>query len=313
MRRPAAFRSLALGALSALGVLSAWPATAHGQRIQTEKIRGGVHVLFGRGGNIGICAGEDGVFLIDSQFDQVADRVRAAVGEISPEPIRFLINTHWHGDHTGGNEKFAKTGAVVIAHRNVRIRMSAPQFMESIGRGRPASPPGALPVVTFTQESTLHLNGETVRIFHVPSAHTDGDAIVHFQKSNVIHMGDTFFHGNYPFIDYSSGGSIHGVIDAANRVIEMADGDTVIIPGHGRLANRADLVTYRDMLITVRDRLSKLMKEGKTADEIVAARPNADFDESWGKGFMDPERFLRVVLEGMKRWADRESTPAGDR
>src|SRR5262245_56719058 len=180
--------------------------------VKASPVAGNVHVLTGRGGNIGVSAGDDGVFLVDDQYAPLTDKVKAAVAGISPRPIRFLLNTHWHGDHTGGNENLGKAGVVIVAHENVRRRMSVEQFIEAFDEKVPPAPAQALPVVTFTDAVTFHMNGDDVRCFHVPPAHTDGDTVVHFQKADVIHMGDLFFNGMYPFIDVATGGSFEGVI-----------------------------------------------------------------------------------------------------
>ena len=211
-----------------------------------------------------------------------------------------MVNTHWHGDHTGGNENLGKAGAIIVAHENVRRRMSDEQFMETFGRTRPRprrrarcrSSPSPTRV-------TFHWNGEEIHVFHVQHAHTDGDTIIHFVKANVFHMGDTFFNGSYPFIDTSSGGSIDGVIAAADRVLAVRPTKTRLIPGHGPLGTKAELLAYRDMLATVRDRIAALIAEGKTEDQIVAARPTADVDEKWGQGFMKPDVFTGLVYDSL--------------
>lgn len=273
---------------------------AQDTRVRSIHVAGNVHMLIGRGGNIGVSVGKDGPFLIDDQFAPLVDQIKAAVRKLDERPVRFVINTHWHGDHTGGNERFGKAGAIVVAHRNVRRRMSVEQFMKAFGRKVPPAPEEALPVITFTDSVTLHWNGDDVAIFHVPHAHTDGDAIVHFPKANVIHMGDTFFNGSYPFIDTGSGGSLHGLLAAVRKVLAMCDERTKVIPGHGPLGDRDALQRYLDMLTEVHRRVSKLVREGKSADDIVAARPTAEWDDAWGRGFMSPERFLRIVVESVQ-------------
>jgi glyoxylase-like metal-dependent hydrolase (beta-lactamase superfamily II) len=209
--------------------------------------------------------------------------------------VRFILNTHWHFDHTGGNENFANAGAIVVAHENVRRRMSTDQFIEFIKSTQPAFPHAALPVVTFAQGLTFHLNGDEMRVVHIPRAHTDGDAIVHFVASDVIHMGDVYFAGMYPFIDTSSGGTIDGTIAGCDQALAIAKDSTRIIPGHGPLSNRAELKEYRDMLATVAARIRKLVAEGRKVDEIVAAKPTADLDEKWGKGFVKGDKFAEMI------------------
>lgn len=264
-------------------------------QITREKVADGVWMLVGAGGNLGLSAGEDGAFLIDDQFAPLTEKIRASVAEVTDQPIRFLLNTHWHYDHTGGNENFGEAGVLIVAHDNVRERMSVDQFIEAFDREIPASPEAALPVVTFNDEVTFHLNGDTIRAFHVPPAHTDGDSIIHFQEADVVHMGDVFFNGGYPFIDLSSGGSVDGVLAAVNRVLAMTDADTRFIPGHGPLGSRQDLVAYRDMLQEVRARVAALVAEGKSLGEVQTAKPTEDLDETWGGGFIDGEGIVGIV------------------
>jgi cyclase len=269
-------------------------------QIKTEKVAEGIWVLAGAGGNIAVSAGADGVFLVDDEWAPMTPKVKAAVAAISDRPLRFILNTHWHPDHTGGNKDLGEAGALIVAHDNVRLRMSTDQFIEAMGMKFAPSPARALPVVTFNDAVTLHLNGDDVEAFHVPPAHTDGDAIVHFRRAGVVHMGDLFFNGMYPFVDLSSGGSFEGYIAAADRALALGEG-TRIIPGHGPVGTRADLRAYRDMLVTVRDRVKPLVQAGKTPAEVVAARPLADLDAKWGQGFMKPEQFLEIVAQSLSR------------
>ncbi|TFH65286.1 MAG: MBL fold metallo-hydrolase [Gemmatimonadales bacterium] len=259
----------------------------------------GVTMLMGPGGNIGVSSGKDGLFLIDDQVAPVTDQIRAALKTIQDGPVRFVLNTHWHPDHTGGNENLGSAGALIVAHDNVRTRLSVDQFIEALNMPAPALPEGALPVVTFTDAVTFHVNGGEIHAFHVPPAHTDGDAIVHFRTANVIHAGDTYFNGLYPLIDLSTGGSVDGTIAAANRMLAMADDDTKIIPGHGPLSNKQELMAYRDMLVTVRDRVQQAVAQGKTLEETVAAGVSKEFDEQWGKAFIPPDLFVKVMYKGV--------------
>jgi glyoxylase-like metal-dependent hydrolase (beta-lactamase superfamily II) len=211
-----------------------------------------------------------------------------------------VVNTHWHVDHTGGNENMGKAGAFVVAHENVRKRMSAEHFNAVFQRTTPPSPEGALPVVTFAEGVTFHWNGEEIRVYHVPPGHTDGDVIVHFVKADVVHMGDLFFNGlNYPFIDVSSGGRVDGVIGAADRVLAAVGDKTRIIPGHGPLATKVDLVVFRDTVKLLRDRIAKLKAEGKGRDAVIAAKPTADYDARWGQGFIKPDVFVGLVFDSL--------------
>ncbi len=294
-------RALTLGAC--LVVLPTLPAVAQQDfsavEIGAEKVADGIYMLTGSGGNMGLSVGEDGAYLIDDQYAPLTGKILAAVKELTPDPVRFVINTHWHGDHTGGNENMGEAGALLVAHENVRRRMAAGTFMEAFDRKVEPAPEGALPVVTFTDAVTFHWNGEEIRVFFVGPAHTDGDSIIHFVNADVFHMGDTLFNGMYPFIDVSSGGRIDGVIAAADRVLKVATEKTRLIPGHGPLATKADLQAYRDMLAQVRDRLAKMKAEGKSAEEVVAAKPTADFDEKWGGGFMKPDVWVGLVYQSM--------------
>jgi cyclase len=284
--------------------LAAAPALAQQQdfskvEVKAEKVADGVYVLTGAGGNVGLSVGKDGAFVVDDQFAPLADKLLAAVRTLTPEPVRFVVNTHLHGDHVGGNESLAKAGAILVAHENVRKRMSVEQ-LNALGRRTPPSPEGALPVVTFTDTLTFHWNGDEIRLTHVPPAHTDGDTVVRFVKADVVHMGDLFFNGSYPFIDTGSGGRVDGVIAAADQVLAAAGEKTRIIPGHGPLATRADLQSYRDTLQVLRDRIAKLKAEGKSRDEVIAARPTADHDAKWGTGFMKGDTFTGLVYDSLR-------------
>jgi glyoxylase-like metal-dependent hydrolase (beta-lactamase superfamily II) len=249
--------------------------------MRTEPLGNGVYVIFGRGGNIGVSTGDDGVFLIDDQFAPLTDKIVAAVAAVSDQPIRFVINTHWHGDHTGGNENLGEAGTILVAHEAVRDRLSMEWVRERFGADPQtveARPEAAWPAITFTRDITFHLNGDDLHAFHVPNAHTDGDAVIHFQGANVIHMGDTFFRERYPFIDVSSGGSIDGIIASAAAVLEVADEDTRIIPGHGPVSSREDLQAYHDMLVEIRAGVQRWMARGASLDEVVAAGITDEYD-----------------------------------
>lgn len=283
-------------AASAL-LLTATQRSMEGVEIKVEQVAPGVAVLFGAGGNIGLSYGEDGNILIDDQFAPLTDKIAAAVATLDPDPVRFVINTHWHGDHTGGNENFAERGAVVVAHDNVRRRMSTEQ-LRGVGRDpTPPSPRGALPVVTFDDGVTFHLNGDTIRVVHVAHAHTDGDALVYWTDANVLHMGDTFFNGMLPFIDLASGGSIDGAIAAADTALALTDAESVIIAGHGPVATRADLVRYRDMLAGLRAAVAERIASGRSLDAIKAERLADDYGTA--DDFIPPDRFIETVYESL--------------
>lgn len=266
-------------------------------QIRTVSLGPGLYVLFGQGGNIGLSVGDDGAFVIDNQFAPLSEKILAAIRAVTPKPVRFVVNTHWHGDHTGGNENFGKAGALIVAHDNVRRRMNPAQFKDVVGRTQQA-PPVALPVVTFGSDVTFHWNGETIVVRHVPNSHTDGDAVIQFVGADVIHLGDTFFNGRYPFIDLQSGGSLEGMIASSNRVLGMMGPQTRLIPGHGEVAGARELTAFRDMLVRVRDLIAPMVARGMTEDEVVAAKPTAELDPVWGSA---SERFVRSVVQSLKK------------
>lgn len=287
---------LIAGALLAGGAAAV---VAQGQfdkvEIQPEKLAANVWVLYGAGGNIGVCTGDDGVVLVDDQFAPLAPKIQAAVKRLSDRPLRWVINTHWHGDHVGGNEAMADAGATIVADDAVRRRMIAGQHSEFFHRDTPPAPAKALPVVTFSDSATLHVNGDDVLAFHVAPAHTDGDVIVWFRHANVVHMGDTFFNGGYPIVDLESGGSVDGMIAACDRVLPLLGPDTKVVPGHGQAGDRESLRAYRGMLAGVRANVAKLVDAGRSEDEAVAAKPTADWDAQWGRKFLQPDVFTRLV------------------
>lgn len=269
--------------------------------IEAQRVRDGVYMLTGRGGNIGLGVGDEATFIVDDQFAPLTERIAAAVAEVSDRPVDYVLNTHWHYDHTGGNENFGEGGALIMAHDNVRTRMAAGQTMSS-GRVVEPAPAVALPVVTFNDRLSLHVNGESIRGIHIEHAHTDGDTLVYFEDANVLHMGDTFFNGMYPFIDLGSGGHINGVIEAAATALSLSDADTLIIPGHGPLADRDDLQRYHDMLFTLRDRVARRMADGESLEEIQRARPTADFDDSVdADGFIKPDVIVGFIYDSLSK------------
>jgi glyoxylase-like metal-dependent hydrolase (beta-lactamase superfamily II) len=267
--------------------------------IKSIEVTKGIYMLTGAGGNMGLCVGEDATFLIDDQYAPLTEKIMSAVRAVTDKPIGFVLNTHWHGDHTGGNENLGKMGALIVAHDNVRTRMSTEQFMKAFNRTIAPSPKAALPVVTFNDAVTFHLNDETIHAFHVPPAHTDGDSVIFFKNANVVHAGDLFFRARFPFIDLSAGGSFKGMIEASERLLELVDDETRIIPGHGDLASKSDLRDYHDMLVLVKERVVPLIAAGKTEAEVVAAKPLAD-SPSWGEGFVNADRFLSIVYQSLK-------------
>jgi len=262
------------------------PGTVQGQNqmddveIEVVELNPNLYVLYGQGGNIGLSIGEDGAFLIDDQFAPLTEKIKAAVASVTDLPVEFVLNTHWHGDHTGGNENFGGEGAMIVAHDNVYRRMNPADFPEVAGSTGQA-PSVALPRITFSESMTFHWNGEDIFVHHPDPAHTDGDAVVFFTTQNIVHMGDTFFNGFYPFIDVNSGGDVDGMIGVANTVLERSDSRTRIIPGHGPVSGPADLRAYRDMLIDVRDRVLEMKNSGRTEDEVVESVPTAEHDPVW--------------------------------
>jgi len=262
--------------------------------IKTEQVADNIYMLVGSGGNIGVCVGEDGVFMIDSQFGPLSEKIAKAISALSSKPIKVLFNTHWHGDHTGGNENFGKKDAMIIAHDNVKERMSTEQ-KRAFRKPTPAAAKVAQPVITFNDKMSFHLNGEDILIYHFHHGHTDGDAIVYFPKSNVIHMGDTYFKGRFPYIDLGSGGDVEGLLKTINEVLFLADEDTKIIPGHGALSNKEELMEYRDVISICRDRVKKAIASDMTLEEIKASNLTKEYDEEWGSGFINPEKFIDIL------------------
>ncbi len=283
--------------LAVIALVTAVPAAAQDNsmadvEIRAEPVAPGIAVLFGAGGNIGVSHGADGTVLIDDQFAPLTERIQAAVGELGAEPVRFLINTHWHGDHSGGNENFGEAGALIMAHDNVRVRMATEQTTQF--GNTPASPPAALPVVTYEDGLKLHLNGDTVHAIHMHNGHTDGDSVIRWENANVVHMGDLFFHRiSLPFIDRESGGSAQGMLAAVERVLEMTDAESRIIPGHGPLATRADLEAYRAMLADIIGQVRAAIDGGQTLEQIQAMNIAADYEIE--DGFIDGPTFVGFV------------------
>lgn len=267
--------------------------------IKPEQLAPGVAVLYGAGGNIGVSYGTDGTILIDDQFAPLTAKIQAAVAALGATPVKFLVNTHWHGDHSGGNENLGNAGALIMAHDNVRVRMASDQT--TVFGEVKASPKAALPVVTYADGLKLHLNGEEVRIIHMPAAHTDGDSIIHWTRSNVIHMGDLFFFGvTFPFVDGGSGGNVRGIVAAADKALTIANDQTKIIPGHGPVATKADLQKYRDMVAGIIAKVEAGIADGKTVDQIKVMRP-ADGYGVKADGFITADRFVETVYGMVKR------------
>jgi len=260
--------------------------------IKTEEIAPGVAVLFGAGGNIGVSHGEDATLIIDDQFAPLSEKIERAIANLGATPVKYVVNTHWHFDHTGGNENFGKTGATIFAHDNVRVRMEAGG--EAAGNRTPPAPPEALPVVTYAQGLRFHLNGDTINLMFLGGGHTDGDSVVFWDEDNIVHMGDLYFKiPGYPFIDVGSGGSVYSAMRSLDIVIAMIDDETKVIPGHGPMSNKAELVAYREMIGKAVSRVEELRAQGMTLEQAVAAKPLADFNR--GEGFIGPDAFVTAI------------------
>jgi cyclase len=291
-----AIRSLAMSAVLAIAaVATAGQAQPDYSKVQikTTKLASNFYTLEGQGGTIGALVGPDGVFLVDSQFAPLTEKIVAAIKQISDGRIRFLVNTHVHGDHTGGNENFAKMGVTLFARDELRTRLATP------GRGGPP-PAASLPLVTFRGPVTFHLNGEDVQLIPVPVAHTDGDTMVYFPTANVLMTGDFYRSLGYPNIDRANGGSLKGMLDGLNAVVNLAKPDTKIVPGHGEMVDKTAVAAHRDMIIAIRDRVSRLVAQGQTQEQVVAAKPTADYDAKVPQGPQTSERFVGQLYAELK-------------
>src|SRR5215468_152491 len=273
--------------------------TAADATVTVQKLRGNVSVLMGAGGNIAVLPGRDGKLLIDAGFAGARPKIADALAGISPDPIKHLINTHWHFDHTDGNEWLHFADATILAHENTRKHLSENTRVVGWDFTFMASPLGAIPGEVFTRERTLKLNGEKIALKNYAPAHTDSDIYVHFTGADILHVADTFWNGYYPFIDYSTGGSIDGMIRATEANLAKITNHTIVIPGHGPVGDKSELTFYRDLLVNTRDRVATLKKQGRSLDEIVAAKPTVAWDDKWGGGFMSPRMFTGLVFEGV--------------
>lgn len=288
-----------------LSVVTAWllsyaiTVQADADKITPVPVTEQIYMIAGKGGNVGIFIGEDGTFLIDDNFAPLTEKIVAAIKSVGGDYPKFLINTHYHGDHTGGNENLGAGGTLIFSHDNVRERLKNGSFIQAFNMKSEATEPEGLPVVTFSEGISFHINNDTVKALHVAHAHTDGDSFIHFEKANVIHAGDILFNGFYPFIDVNHGGSLRGTIRAVDKILSLVDGDTKIIPGHGPLGNKAQLESYRDMLWTAYERLRKLKAAGKTAQEAAAAKPLADLETIWGDGNFTGDRWIEMIYSGV--------------
>lgn len=271
--------------------------------IKSHKITGNIYMLTGSGGNIGISIGEDGVFMIDDQYAQLTEKILTEIKTLTDKPVRFLINTHWHGDHTGGNENLSKQGTIIVAHENVRKRMSTEQFNTMWNRKTPPSPQNALPVVTFDKSLTFHVNGEDILVFHVHNAHTDGDSLIYFSNSNVLHTGDAYFQGKYPYIDLDAGGSVEGYIKAIKHTLNLIDDETKIIPGHRNISNKKELQEYLVVLEDIKSIIAKEITDGKTEEEVTnnAALTKKYDDLNYGDWFIKPDVMRKTFYRSLAK------------
>lgn len=259
-------------------------------KVTSEQVRDNVYMLKGSGGNIGVLTGEDGVVMIDDQFLQLGDKIKDAIAALDKGPIRFTLNTHIHGDHSGSNEYFKKVGSTIIAHDQVRERMiKEPRDQD------------AWPVVTFPQRLNLYLNGQDIELIHFGAGHTDGDVIIRFRQANVFHMGDLFVRYGYPYIDMSNGGNINGLIANVEKALELMDGESLIIPGHGELCRKDEVKKYRDRLANIRDKVDSALKSGKKPEDLAGLGITNPYDEEWGKGFIKGKDFVVTVAAGLTK------------
>jgi cyclase len=285
-------RMLACAIVAPMAVPAAAQTDFDKVEIRAEQIAPGVAVLFGAGGNIGVSHGADGTVIIDDQFAPLSGKIEQAVANLGATPVKFVVNTHWHFDHTGGNENFGKAGATIFAHENVRVRMAGGGIVA--GNESPAAPKDALPVVTFDQGMRFHINGDTITLMYVGGGHTDGDSVVMWEEKNVVHTGDLYMTINsFPFIDRSSGGDVYNLMRTLDLVLSMIDGETKVIPGHGPMSNKAELAAFRAMIGQAVTRVEALHKSGKTLEQAVAAKPLADFNRE--TGFIKGDAFVTAI------------------
>jgi cyclase len=276
--------------------------------IKTTDLGDNVYMLEGQGGNITVAVAKDGIIMVDGEYAPLHDKIKAAITTVSNLPIKYLINTHFHGDHTGGNEPFAKDGVTVVAEANVKKRLEAGTTNGLTGAKTPPAAPGALPSKTYTGAFKIRLPGRVADLNHIANAHTDGDTYVWFKTANVLSTGDTFTNGRYPNIDFANGGNIKGMIAATDIYLKLTNAKTRIVPGHGPTADKAALAEYHTMLVTARDRMAKLVKEGKSEDDVVAAKPFADLDAKWAPTELASKNFVRVVYHSLADRPDSKRT-----
>jgi len=290
------FKTSILAVISVCIMFTVSPSQAQTDvKIDAIRVNNNIYMLTGQGGNIGLFLGEDGTFIVDDQYAPLTEKILAAIKSVGGDTPRFLINTHFHGDHTGGNENLGNAGTLIVSHDNVRERLVNGSYIKAFGMNSPPASKAALPVLTFSEDMHFHINDESVNAVHVGSAHTDGDSVIYFRKANVVHTGDIFFNGFYPFIDAANGGSLKGTIDAVDEILAATDSNSKIIPGHGPLADKKQLQAYRDMLATAYARLLKLKNDGVSAEDAVIQNPLADLEAQWGGGIFSGEKWISIT------------------
>ena len=267
--------------------------------VRSQQVSDSIYLLHGKGGNIGVSIGKDGTFLIDDKFAPMSENIIAEIKKLGGSIPKFVLNTHWHADHTGGNENLSREGSIIVAHKNVRKRLSSDNFLKAFNNEVKAYPESALPLVTFTQDIHFHINDDKIEILHIANAHTDGDSVAFFKTDNVLHTGDIFFNGFYPFIDIDHGGSLKGMLDATDKLLTLVDDNTKIIPGHGPLANKKDLMAYREMLATAYLNLKAQKAMDKPLADVLKAKPLKDLDKQWGKGLFTSNKWIEIIYEGL--------------
>lgn len=267
--------------------------------IEVTKLTDKLYYMAGHGGNIVVSSGKDGVFMVDDQYATQSGPIQAALDTLSLPAPKFLINTHWHSDHSGSNQHFEAQGALIFAHENVRQRLSEEQFIAFFKSKVPAAHPAALPIVTFSERMNLHLNGEDISIFHAPNAHTDGDAMVFFEQDNVLHTGDVFFENMYPFIDTSTGGTVGGVIRAIEAILPKLNDQTRIVPGHGPITDKKSIVEYKNMLHAIRKSIAEQIIAGQSEEQVVMSKPSKQFDARYASGFLKADNFVRLIYQNI--------------
>ncbi len=268
--------------------------------IETQKLADGIYMLTGAGGNMGLCVGHDGAFLIDDQFAPLTEKIKAAIADVTDHSVDFVFNTHYHGDHTGGNENLGESGSHLVGHANVRRRLSTDQFSTLLQKKTEASGPSFLPTITFTDSLSFFYNNQEIVAFHIPHAHTDGDGALHFPQANVVHAGDVVFFSLYPYIDTAAGGSIDGMIAGVKRILTLCDDETRIIPGHGPLLHQNDLVEYLDMLTRARANVADEMAKSSDLETVQAAKPCAEWDESLGQVWLTSDQFVQSIFDSLR-------------